>query len=334
MAMKVFSSLRKLFPSLAVLAVGLSIAGSTVKADAILFDPDGIAPTNPAFQVGSFGFETGNTLAQAAISGGNLLPPGSTFQLFLQTRLTNLTASPGGGTITPLGLNGVASPPNPAYEITLTASITERVLTSGAGTATFQTNAVQNNSFIRLFYDTTPDSSNFTGVGFADGLQILSATPSASLVSSGDFTVSVNQQGQPVGVSPFDTFDTPGSAPGIAYAGLTSVTGSGGAIISAIVNSFDSTFFLTPVNTVRFDAFDNVPFNQTTPSQFFNGSTNTPTVAANRGPVNGVSGPDFQFQSRTSAAFTAVPEPASVGMMALGVVSVLGYTWRKRRQAV
>jgi len=335
MAMKVFTSLRKLFPSLAVLVVGLSIAGSTAKAEPIGFDPDGAAPTNGTLNVGSFGFETANTLAQASISGNQVLPVGGTFQLFLQTRLTNLTISPGGSTVTPAGLNGTAG--GPAFEVTLVASITEVVTArnSATGQASFATAGVQSPlSFIRMFYHPGQLSDNFTGAGFAVGTQILSAFPNAVLGSSGDFQVST-ANGLPVPNSAFDTFDAPSSAPGLAYAGVTSVSGSGGALVNGNIQTADPNFFKSPVVTVRFDAFNNVPFTATTPSQFFNSFANTPTIPANRGPANGFSGPDFQFQSRTSANFSLVPEPSTLAMapIAMGFVSLAGLWTRRRRGA-
>jgi len=329
--MKVFTSLRKLrvFAALTALAVMLSIAGSMARADAILFDPDG-GGVNPTFNVGSFGFETGNALAQAVAPGGTILGVGSTFQLFFQTRLSNLTITPGGSTVTPAGLNGSAG--GPAFEITLTASVTERIVSVGAGTATFETNPVQSaGSFFRMWQHTSLTSDNFTGTGFTTGAGplILAGVPSSSLPSSGNFTVNSGT------TSPFDQFDPTTSVPGLFYAGKTSLSGSGGTVIGGTVTSFDPNFFKTPVTAVRFDAFNNIPFVATTPSQAFNNSTNAPVVLANFGTTDGVSGPDFQFQSRTSAVFTAaaIPEPASVGMMAVGIVGVLGYSWRKRRQS-
>jgi len=321
--------------TLAVLAAVLSNTGSTVRADPILFDPDGTAPTNGTLSVGSFGFETANSIAKASIAGGQIVPVGSTFQLFVETRLTNLTASPGGGTIIPAGLNGTAG--GPAFEITLVASITEVVLTKpNAGSATFATAPVQDAlSFVRMFYHTGQPSDNFTGAGFATGTQILSGLPNAALGSSGNFSVSVDANGNPVGVSPFDSFDPANSVPGLAYAGITSVSGSGSSIVNASNLVTDPNFFKSSVVSVRFDSFNDVPFTATTPAQFFNSFANTPTITANHGSVNGVTGPDFQFQSRSSANFTAaaIPEPTSACLMAIGVVGVLGYSWRKRRQS-
>ena len=85
--------------SMVMCSVGLMVRPAA--ASPILYDPDGAAPTNGTVTVGSLGFDTGNALAHA--SG---IAPGSTFQLFFQTRLSNLTLSPGGGTVIPAGLNG------------------------------------------------------------------------------------------------------------------------------------------------------------------------------------------------------------------------------------
>lgn len=304
--------------SLFVFVAWMALVSRTAHAAPILYDPDGLAPTNGTVQVGSLGFDTGNALAQASIAGGQIMA-GQTFQLFFQTRLTDLAVTPGGGSITPAGLNGSAS--GPAFETTAVGSVTEVVTSvSPGGSVTFATAPVQSAaSFIRMFYHPGLLSDYFTGAGFAVGTQILAATPSGG---SGNFSL------DSATISPFDSFDPPASPPGAAYAGVTSVSGSGGSIINGVVTSADPNFFKSPTISIRLDAFNNIPFTSTTPSQFFNSFANTPTILANHGAVNGVTGPDIQFQSRSAASFTVVPEPASVTLLIVGLGALVA--WRQR----
>jgi hypothetical protein len=312
------SSSRAHSRSLLVLVAWIGLFCRTAHAVPILYDPDGLAPTNGTLQVGSLGFDTGNALAQASIAGAQIMV-GQTFQLFFQTRLTDLALSPGGGTITPAGLNGSAG--GPAFETTAVGSVTEVVTSvSAGGTATFANAPVQSAaSFIRMFYHPGLLSDYFTGAGFAVGTQILAATPSGG---SGNFSL------DSANISPFDSFDPSASPPGAAYAGVTSVSGSGGSIINGVVTSSDPNFFKSPIISIRLDAFNNIPFTSTTPSQFFNSFANTPTILANHGAVNGVTGPDIQFQSRSAGSFTVVPEPASITLLILGLGALVG--WRQR----
>jgi hypothetical protein len=316
----------------AVAGAAVAVCCPRLPASPILFDPDGLAPTNGTVTAGSFGFDTANTLAQASIAGGRFIAPGSTFQLFFQTRMTNLTLSPGGATVTPAGLNG--TPGGPAFEDTLVGSVTEIVTSvNSSGGVTFATAPVQNPlSFIRMFYHPGLLSDNFSGAGFAVGSQILSAIPSATVPSSGNLLISTDGNGNHQATGPFDTFDPPGSAPGIAYAGITSVSGSGGAVIGGVITAVDPNFFKSPTLSIRLDAFEDVPFTATTPSQFFNSFANTPTIPANHGPANGVSGPDLQLQSRSSASFD-VPEPLSIRLAMGSFVGLLSVRRRQPRGA-
>src|SRR5205823_2094235 len=118
----------------------------------------------------------------------------------------------------------------------------------------------------------------------------------ATLPNSGNFTAAMGPTGGPA-IAPFDTFDSPSSAPGIAYSGISSLVGSGGSILQGLVTAADPNFFKSPIVSIRLDTFNDMPFTATTPSQFFNSFANTPTIPANRGAINGFSGPDQQFQA-------------------------------------
>src|SRR5262249_5776750 len=145
---------------------------------------------------------------------------------------------------------------------------------------------------------------------FNVGTLILAGSPSTSLASVGIYSLSTRSSG-PV-IVPFDQ-DLSNH-----YPGLTTVAGSGSAMLSADISSFDPAFFKTPVSEISFNSSLVTPFAQVSPSALFTGQSGggPPSVIPNIGTINGVNGTDFQFQADANFAFAgttnAIPEPASI----------------------
>jgi hypothetical protein len=300
------------------LAVGLA---PSARADVITFDPDGAGP-DPAMQITGFDWAVGNALAKSSLP----LTVGETFQLYYQAALGGLINT-NGITVVPAGLNTT-------YQITAVASITEVVTSVGSNpnTATFALAPVQNNSFLEIWTNPAVVADNFQGTGFNVGTKILSATPTSSLASSGNFTLAQ----APGGGLIFDTFDKVNPA---HYPGITTVVGSGSALIGSVVNSQNNSYFLTTVTqgSTAFNTSNKTPFDTVEPSLQFVGLPNgvAPNIIPVIGTINGVNGTDFQFQADANESFAvATPEPTSVTLLGMGLAAgFLGRGWLRRKRS-
>jgi hypothetical protein len=316
-----------LWVGLACWVAALGLAASPVRADFITFDPDGAGPSPELTNIGTFNYSAGNALAAGALP----LVPGQTFQLYFQARLNSVSDN-NDNTITPAGLNGTQGAP--AYEITVVASMTEVVTSVGASPpqATFSLAAVQSaNSFIELYYDPSRNSNPLAGTGFNDGTLILKAAPAPAISNSGNFSFANNQP------NPLPNFDEHGTN---NYPGVQSVVGSGSANITATVSYQNTAFFPNTITAVPFSPIGTgTPFNLVDPSHLFASQPNgaPPTLVPDIGTVNGgppgAGGPDFQFQAIAQNGFI-IPEPGSLTLMGLGLVSVLGFTRLSRKRTV
>jgi len=328
------------------MAAAVAIPGPS-RADFIMFDPDngGNAPKNV---VNTFQYGAMNALGQASIP----TTTGSTFQLLFQGQLNSIITNTG-AQVTPAGLNasgtvGTVAP----YEITVVGSATEIVNGGNVGsTATFQLAPVQNpNSFIEIYYDPLQDANALQGTGYNNGTLILRALATPTTPNVSNFSLTNPQP------SPLPNFDSFGnndySTAGPGGTNITSVKGSGSTKFDAIITYLDPTFFIAPAvgdsgrqlvvgDLMNFDVGQFSPFDKIDPSKRFTtvanagtGSGPAPTYFANVGSINGVSGPDFQFQALAENNFTgAIPEPTSMTLLGLGLAGVFGYGWRRREQA-
>jgi len=304
----------------AVLSVGLGFGiASSAFADAININPQGAGGT---ISVSALDWLPGNALCtpvagscvQTVAGGAN-----GAIQVYGHTRLGTFVDGNGNAI-------ALASP----FEWTAVFGFQETATSTGPNSSQFRVTAGGNN-FFQIWYQGAADSSNLTGTGFNNGQLILAGTVApfnpVTGSGSGDFAASATA------TNPLDQFN------GDNYPGILSVSGTGSTDFTALVSFFDPAFFPGGIGGLRIvtDTFQNLPFQQQNPSScFWNGTAfiggagpgNFGGPCANTiGTLNGISGPNDMFQTDATSSFIrAVPEPGSLVLMALGLLSLVGFS--------
>jgi len=318
----------------AAIALGLGVA-SAAQADLFAFDPTGTGSTaiSNAAVIDPL---PGNSLAIGGAPPGGLTTSSTTTNLY-QANL---------GAITDASNNVLYTNGTLGHWFTFVAGFGESVtscsgaLLGGCSSATFAVNGSAPN-FANMYVNTTGVGSDLTGAGFTSGTSILSGNV---ISGTSNYTVTgvpgVNQTPncpQTNIALPSTCLDQ--SPDGNNYPGIQTVAGVGSADIVIRINTVNSLYFPTLHTGDLISLFLNTslvdPFRQANPSAAFsnNGvtSANTPN---NIGAINGLSGPNFQFQSDANISLTVnrVPEPQSLALLGLGFAMIGGMMWRRKQQ--
>src|SRR3569832_1624007 len=301
----------------------LAALGVSASAHASLFsfDPDGAGAGAPIAGAATIDQAPGSALAVGGVTAiyNFISGAGSTgFTLYYQANL-NSNQDANGLTVFSHGSGG--------QYFTFGAGICETV-SSAAWGATFAHVPTNPVNFFTM-YATSGLGNNLTGTGFV-GTPILTGTESK--IYSSNFSTNLT--------TPPSNLDQ--SPNGEQLAGQQTVTGSGATNMSIKVLTADSSYFptLDPLANIIMSFFNILqidPFNQLDPSQCFNSNTSICggvgggiVSVGTLGAVNGVNGPNFEFQADANQSITvSVPEPETVALLGLGL-AMIGFTARRR----
>ncbi|QBQ54472.1 PEP-CTERM sorting domain-containing protein [Nitrosococcus wardiae] len=312
---------KKLITSSVGAALSLSVAMPVV-ADTIGFDFDQDGVFTP---VDGLDWLPGNALAVDAIP----LADDSTFTTFIQSELTSVSGT-GGVTNIP---TGAAGPFEITYEISLNEIVADSNDIDGDGIAdTVDFN--HSGGTVNIWYDDfsagTTNADGITGnsgLGYDDGTLILSASVNPTILGAGFSLTGGSANNNIQSLDGFGNNDLPG---------IRTVQGSGDATVEAAIGFFNPTFFQGINNDTIIEFLLNAtledPFDNINPELSVAG--NTPVYGPDS--INGLGqGPeDFHFEADANSSFNtqAVPEPASIALLGIGLSLISVSHIRRRRK--
>jgi hypothetical protein len=254
---------------------------------AVWFDPAGTG--NATVQYTAVDVAPGNVLLT------NIVPTAITgysseFDLYYQARVQALLDSNG----LPIYYPGGNRP-----ELTVIAGFHGAMAQVGPSTVAVLLPGLPN--FVSVYSDVANNANDLAGTGFSDGTLIysgLATTGMGSMVNSGAIT-------------PLDSFGTNN------YPGVNALAAAGGVEFSGVMLTADPLYFANPASMLLVDVSSTLssPFIAANPSALFTNGSSAIAV----GPL------DLRLQADGNLTF--VPEPASLGLLALGAGALL----RRRR---
>lgn len=291
----------------------LSVAGASHASIVFSFDPTGLGSTaiNNASLLDQ---APGSSIGINGVNAGAPLVIGTTITSLFQANLGSVQAANTGN----LFSNGTGG-----RFFTFVAGFQETVIFSagGGGTVTNSFN-ILNGGFFKMCAQTAL-GDNLAGTGFScAGSGILSGTITGGNSSQTGFLADPGLLDQ-AGVDD--------------WAGTQSVTSSGAAQLSLTIDFIDAGYFPDLASGLGIalsfvNASNITPFKQVDASRLFssNGVANG-NVVTNVGAINGITGPDFIFQSDANASFDrrAVPEPGTLALVGLAL-GAAGWFSRRR----